>query len=329
MKRVEEPEIQMLSMDEVQRWILEILLSRGTAVRPRGMKTLELTGVSFCLAHPRRRCITNRYRKWSLPLAIGEFCWHASGSNKLSGIEYYARHWREFTDDPCIIRGSCYGHRIFNRKPGGQSQWDRVVGILREDPDSRRAILSLYDQDIGLDSAKKDVPCACTVQFMIRAGKIQTIVHMRSNDAVWGLPYDVFLFTMLQELLALRLGVDLGKYFHIVGSLHVYERHFALARRIIDSAPDSPFEMPMMTTPEQLGRFLDGEEALRLGNNPSAVLTRELSDYWRNLLEVLEWLREAKLAGGYETVINRIPGESPYADLLHALVGSPRNLELA
>lgn len=47
-------------------------------------------------------------------------------------------------------------------------------------------------------------------------------VTMRSNDAYFGLPHDVFCFTMLQEMMARRLGYDVGEYYHYVGSMHVY-----------------------------------------------------------------------------------------------------------
>ena len=91
------------SLDEVQSWVLSSLLARGNAVTSRGMPTLELFPGSFALAHPRRRCITNPERRWNLPLAIGESCWHAMGSNDLRFIEYYAPRWKEFTDGIEII----------------------------------------------------------------------------------------------------------------------------------------------------------------------------------------------------------------------------------
>ena len=47
--------------------------------------------------------------------------------------------------------------------------------------------------------------------------------HMRSNDVFRGLPHDLFCFTMLQELIARSVGVELGSYHHMVGSLHMYE----------------------------------------------------------------------------------------------------------
>ena len=53
---------------------------------------------------------------------------------------------------------------------------------------------------------------------------------MRSNDLWSGFPYDIFQFTCIQILLAMKLGVELGTYTHIADSLHMYERDFVKAR---------------------------------------------------------------------------------------------------
>ena len=49
---------------------------------------------------------------------------------------------------------------------------------------------------------------------------------MRSNDICKGFPYDVFQFTMLQLKMAKELGIEVGNYRHICGSLHCYEPDF-------------------------------------------------------------------------------------------------------
>src|SRR5205814_5458874 len=176
-------------------------------------------------------------------------------SRELEFIEYYAPTWRNFAEDE-LIHGSCYGHKIFNREWNVTSQWDRIVELLRSDSHSRRAVLLLSEPISDTSAGARDVACASVLQFMIRAGQVHAFVHMRSNDAIWGLPYDVFLFTMLQELLASELGLELGKYYHFASSLHLYERHFELAKRIVKSPVTDFFEMPRMIEPSQVADFL-------------------------------------------------------------------------
>jgi thymidylate synthase len=302
------------SLDEIQTWVLSSLLREGSPVTSRGMPTLEVFPVSFSLTHPRRRCITNPERRWNLPLAIGEFCWHTTGSNDLRFIEYYAPRWKEFTDGIEII-GSCYGHHIFGRKDGQPSQWARLVRLLRAERHSRRAVLQLFEPQTGLDAETKDAPCTCTIQFLVRNDQLHAIVYMRSNDAIWGLPYDIFLFTMLQELLALELGTELGSYFHLVGSLHLYKRHFELAKRIVSCESSFPHEMPPMREHQQLASFLALEQKVRAGMPVDAEMVA-LDPYWSGLLDVLKWNSQKKQCTA-QTV--QVPVEPDYAALLRSI----------
>jgi len=308
------------SLDGAQDWVLRLLLANGARTRTRGLDTLELFPVSFAIRHPRRRCVTSPTRRWNLPLALGEFSWHVSGSNELRFVSYYSKRWREFAEDGSTIWGSCYGHRIFKRSGGQPSQWEKLITLLKIEPQSRRAVLSLLDADHGLSPSSKDVACACTLQFLVRSGQLVAVVYMRSNDVIWGLPYDVFLFSMLQELLARELDLDLGPYFHFAGSLHLYERHFELAQQVIDSQPLLSFEMPQMETPGQLTRFLRHENRLRAGETVSAESLQDVDRYWRDLLIVLDWYRQAKDAGSYQSVASKIPSDSPYQFLLQNMV---------
>lgn len=275
------------SLDEIQAWVLRALLNQGSSVTTRGLATLELYPVTFALRFPRKRCITNPARRWSLPLALGEFCWHATGSNDLKFIEYYAPRWKDFAEGVAIM-GSCYGRHIFGGDEEHPSQWNRLVRLLRTERHSRRAVLQLFDHQIGLDAETKDAPCTCNIQFLIRDDKLNAIVYMRSNDAIWGLPYDVFLFTMLQELLSCELGVELGSYFHVAGSLHLYERHFPLAKRIVSCEESFYSEMPSMQAHYQLESFLSFESRIRSGAETDLDV-RSLDPYWKDLLNVLTW----------------------------------------
>ena len=57
---------------------------------------------------------------------------------------------------------------------------------------------------------------------------------MRSNDVYLGLPHDVFSFTMIQEIVARLLGVEMGDYTHFAGSLHLYDEHADDAACLLD-----------------------------------------------------------------------------------------------
>lgn len=282
---MKEQKTQFNSVDEIQLHILEKLFSEGEFITTRELKTLELCNVNICLINPRNRSTYNPQRKWKLPLAIGEFAWHISGSNSLDFISYYAKQWKDFSSDGKLISQSCYGHKIFNKDISGESQWHRLIKLLKTDKSSRRAVLDLYDSDNGIDYFAKDIACVCTVQFLIRNEKLDAIVSMRSNDLIWGLPYDIYLFTMLQELLSLELGIEIGKYYHNVGSMHIYEKHFDLGKHMLEFIPASTFEEPKMENKKDLKVFLKYEEVIRTESiDLNDINALPIHQYWKILL---------------------------------------------
>lgn len=80
--------------------------------------------------------------------------------------------------------------------------------------------------------------CTLSLHWFIRENKLHLIVSMRSNDVILGFTNDVFQFTMLQEAMMLELRktypeLGLGNYYHNAGSMHIYDRHFSMAKDII------------------------------------------------------------------------------------------------
>jgi len=91
---------------------------------------------------------------------------------------------------------------------------------------------------------------------MIRRGKLEWLQVMRSNDAVWGLPYNFIQFTSLQEILAGWLGVPIGSYNHVSDSLHVYERHW----RLLENLPTVPYRIASLPAPLKTASYKEWEE---------------------------------------------------------------------
>jgi thymidylate synthase len=91
----------------------------------------------------------------------------------------------------------------------------------------------------------KDIPCTLNLQFLLRDNKLNMIVNMRSNDIIWGLPYDLFVFTNMQEVVANTLGVELGWYLHRPGSLHLYKKHYDLFKEVGNNFSNVRIKNPM------------------------------------------------------------------------------------
>ncbi len=305
------------NINELQLSLFDELKQGGDLVTTRGHKTMELTSVYLRLTNPRKRCTTLQHRNWNFPFAIGETIWHLAGSNELSFIEHYAKAWKSVSEDGTSICGSCYGYKIFNAH-NGESQWKKLIQLFKEDIQTRRGVLDFYAGENTLELALKDVPCTCTIQFLVRKNKLDATVYMRSNDLIWGLPNDVFFFTFLQEMLATELGVEMGVYNHIAGSLHLYERHFTMADKILTAKKYHDFEMPYMENTLEFASLIGLEKSIRKQQLVSlaAIEQLALSDYIKNLLTALFVFEQAKQQCPLSAAQLQVVG-NPYLPLLH------------
>jgi hypothetical protein len=193
-------------------------------------------------------------------------------NHQIQDAEEYARassFWKELANPDGTIN-SAYGHLIWGRKicgnpdfeaatrglPGVASlcqedfaarmlwakemlrtPWQWAMDTLRQDKDSRQAIMHFNTPDF-LWRGNKDVTCTLVAQFFIREDKLHLFIDMRSNDVVRGLVYDCVWFASLihravKELLPLYPHLQVGDYVHYAHSMHIYERHFAMAEAML------------------------------------------------------------------------------------------------
>ena len=273
------------TLDDVMRWTYKKILGEGEQIYPRKGPAKEVTGVVLEISNPLAR--VSRTETRGRPFScLGELCWYLSKTNKLDFIKYYVPEYRNYADGDEIFGG--YGPRLFSWK--NVNQFDRVVHLLKEKRDSRQAVIQLFDA-LDLVGDYKDVPCTCTLQFMVRQGQLHLLAHMRSNDAFLGLPHDIFCFTMLQEIMAKTLGVQLGTYKHMVGSLHIYDKDRDNARLFLNEGwqPTTNLMKPM---PEgdpwpAIEFVLSTERAIRLGDGVDPKFVDTLDGYWADIVRLL------------------------------------------
>lgn len=194
----------------------------GDESAPRGQKVRETLECDIKILNPMDNLVYSKSRALSPYYIAGEYEWYKSASNKASDIEGHSKFWKKIANPDGTVN-SGYGYYIFKEDENGVTEFDKTIEILRKDPDSRQAVLQI---PIMINRGKSDTPCTSSIQFILRNNKLNCTVYMRSNDIWLGFPYDVFNFTMWQIEIAKKLGVELGWYRHVVGSLHVYESQF-------------------------------------------------------------------------------------------------------
>jgi thymidylate synthase len=264
--------------------------SVGSAFGGRRRDTRELTASSFSIASPLNRLINSGKRPVDIGYAIANTVWTLTGSDSAETISFYNPNGRSFSDDGSRLFAAP-GARIFRSTEG--DQLTQVVQRLKEDPSTRRAVIQIFTpSDLFADT--RDCSCAVSLQFLLRDGELSCLAHMRSQSALMVMPYDLFLFTMIHEVVALRAGVKAGPYHHFCGSLHYYLDEEETVRAVLEEeTPLSP-EMPAMRD-ASAGALLDlasaeREVRRRLSEAHHLPVDLEpfgLDPYWAGLLNAL------------------------------------------
>lgn len=272
--------------DDLMQEVLKGLLQSTDKFRASRGDGTEILGVSFRLTNPRAR-VSRSEMRGKIFSALGELFWCLSGSNKVEIIEHYLPIYRTFSDDGGDTIHGAYGPRIFGQNEFAQVR--NVITLLKNEKyrDSRRAVIQIFAAS-DLRKHYKDVPCTCTLQVVLRQGRLNLIVYMRSNDAYLGLPHDIFVFTMLQELIARALHVDIGFYQHMVGHLHLYDENREQAQDYLSEDVQSILPMPPMPKEDPLSvlpELLRAEAAIRA--DPCSALPSSFDTYWSDIISLL------------------------------------------
>ena len=283
------------TLDDVMKLSIADILSYDNEIHPTRGRAKELGGVLLEISNPLARISRTETR--GKPFScIGELLWYLSKTSDLAFISYYLAYYQRYQEcsrEKCYFGG--YGPRLFDWK--GINQFDNATDILSANKWSRRAVIQILDAN-DIAGSYGDVPCTCTLQFLVRGDSLNLIASMRSNDVFLGLPHDVFCFTMLQEIMARTLGYEIGIYKHFVGSLHLYERDVSRAQGFLNEGWQATKAlMPPMPRGDpwaSIERLLSAESQIRCGQTFDCDRLGSLDAYWADLIRLLLVFRAFK-----------------------------------
>ncbi len=231
--------------DELFKKIQKEELTRR--VGPRGKQTIEFAGPTSWTVHTPWNCWQTRPgRKLNPFFAAAEIFWILSGSSSVKWICRFNENMRTFADKRqprSIEKKRDFGDELepeFNAAYGGRIRYyptielavDQVAAVvsrLKQDRDTRRACIGLWDPLCdNLD--RNDIACNNMVYFLIRDNLLHTTVIIRSNDLVWGTPYNMLQFQHLALLVqgeynhgrGMKNKVGRGHHTVVANSLHMY-----------------------------------------------------------------------------------------------------------
>ena len=220
----------MLKVQHIREYFIDELENERFVTDKTDVKTIEMIGATFQANEPAIFGIPNE------DYIQRELDWYKSKSlyvKDIPGGKQEANPPEIWTSVACADGkiNSNYGWAIWHEDNYGQ-YW-KVLNELRENPNSRRAVMIYTRPNMWLDynhNGRSDFMCTNTVQYMIRNGVLVAVVQMRSNDVVFGYRNDYAWQNYVVKLLASALGISKTNIIWHVGSLHVYERHFNLVK---------------------------------------------------------------------------------------------------
>jgi thymidylate synthase len=190
-----------------------------------------------------------------------ELLWFLRGETNVAWLqEQGVKIWDEWADSEGEL-GPVYGIQWRAWSAEGIGQIDQIANViksLRENPDSRRHIVSAWNVgDLPLMALE---PCHVLFQFDVTDGRLSCQVYQRSCDLFLGVPFNIASYALLTHMFAQQTGHQLGELIWVGGDCHIYSNHIEQVK-------------------EQLSREVRPFPVLRLKRKPASIDDYRLEDF--------------------------------------------------
>jgi hypothetical protein len=314
-------------LGDVYATLLRDLTNEGRRVTVRGQNCMEFKepvtlvykNSGYCWM-----CIPGR--KFNPFFSLAEVFQMLSGQGSVSFLSYFNSKIKDIAADEGnsdfhgaygirLRKWLCnpYEEGIHDDNPEIVDQIQQALRKLKIDPFSRQAVLSLWDPVQDNLEVSKDYPCNNLVYYSLRDGKLDQTVVQRSNDLVYGTPYNAVQFTHLHALVAGELGTEMGTFTYVIQNMHFYYDLYPkilanllewafVSRSWIEGGEDCALCLPgfctvtdaeikkLQSTIEEIANtFKNYPEDLRA---PDVVFQRGLG-YWNYMIPSMIWIFSA------------------------------------
>jgi thymidylate synthase len=235
--------------------LLGHILDHGTPKSDRtGTGTRSVFGyqMRFDLAAGFPLLTTKRLHRKSI---VHELLWFLRGETNVKYLrDNGVSIWDEWADDAGEL-GPVYGYqwRSWPTASGEHiDQIERVVNEIRDDPDSRRLIVSAWNV-ADLDRMALP-PCHLLFQFYVSDGRLSCQLYQRSADVFLGVPFNIASYSLLTLMVAQVVGLAPGEFIHTLGDAHLYDNHLDEARLQLGREPRA---LPTLRLNERVRSIFD------------------------------------------------------------------------
>jgi thymidylate synthase len=177
-------------------------------------------------------------KKLHLKSIIYELLWFLNGDTNVRYLqEKGVRIWNEWANADGNL-GHIYGYqwRSWPDYEGGTiDQISDVVRMIRENPDSRRLMVSAWN--VGDLKNMNLPPCHVLFQFYVADGRLSLQLYQRSADIFLGVPFNIASYALLLRMVAQVTGLTAGDFVHTLGDAHVYANHIEQIKLQLSRTP--------------------------------------------------------------------------------------------
>mgnify|MGYP003967006631 FL=1 len=164
--------------------------------------------------------------------------------------------------------GPVYGSQWRNFNGDGVDQIKTIIHQIKNDPDSRRIILSAWNpSQIDIMTLP---PCHTMCQFRVINGSLSCQLYQRSADMFLGVPFNIASYSLLTHMMAQICNLRVGEFIWTGGDCHIYQNHFDQVNQQLERSPTRKHPMLVMPSFDNLEQLLSTktEDYKLMGYNP-------------------------------------------------------------
>jgi thymidylate synthase len=178
-------------------------------------------------------------KKIHLESVVHELLWFLRGDTNISYLkEHGVSIWDPWADPNTGDLGPIYGKqwRSWSNTDGTAiDQIQKVVDTIRNNPDSRRMIVSAWN--VGEIDDMALPPCHLLFQFYVADGELSCQLYQRSADMFLGVPFNITSYALLTAMIAHVTGLKPGEFIHTIGDAHIYLDHYNQVKKQLKREP--------------------------------------------------------------------------------------------
>jgi len=210
--------------------LVKLVMEKGTHKKTRtGVDTISYFGAFYTVdlseGFP---LLTTKKMQWKS--LLHEVLWYLSGENHIRNLRQHTKIWDAWADEDGNLE-TAYGY-YWRHFPSAQKdknghwqikevdQIQYVIDEIMRNPSSRRLVVSAWEP--GNATTSKLPPCHYSFVFNVNSGKLNCHLTQRSGDIALGIPFNLAAYSLLTQVIAQQVGLELGEFAHTIIDAHIY-----------------------------------------------------------------------------------------------------------